>query len=135
MMPAWGGRGAAAFSPPQRPPPRRPPGAPPHRLGVKPDLPAVLLEPPRDLHVRLEVDDRPPRTVLQEGRIHYALDHHIALEFHPNRALAPAPAGPRGVGGTPQQRVGERARGGVDGGLHLLRPRTQEPALEPRPVR
>src|SRR5207244_1500911 len=80
-----------------RPHPRRPP----HRLGVDPDLPPVLLEPPPDLDVGLEVDDRPPLAVLQERRIDEALYQHPALDLHPDRPLAPAAAGAPGSRGPP----------------------------------
>src|SRR5262249_30828233 len=51
------------------------------RRRVERTLPAVLLEPARDLDVGLEVDDRPPGPVLEKRRIDEPLDQPI-VELH-----------------------------------------------------
>src|SRR5262249_26850156 len=47
---------------------------------VERDLPPVLLQTSGDLDVGLEVDDRPARALLEEGRIHHALDDDPVVE-------------------------------------------------------
>src|SRR5262245_59752449 len=72
---------------------------------------AIFIQSSANLKVRLEIDDRPRiRFNVNERQINNAFNKYTTLELDCDWSLTPAPAGPRSLGSSSQQRVREGTR-------------------------